>query len=293
MKSRRWVTAALAVTVAFSLISFLPVAIANHAGTNVMFIRGISNISNQCEYEWFDNDTATPGIQPVRDILGIPKPKMYANEGPRCRDGNPNLIGIQPVACSLERNTGTYHAPDQPSNNLLAGETGLEPPCRGDITASDIPGASGCVSLGSAGQSDCGINSSTWYYGYCGQTYGGAKDGIFTYGGQTWLIERMGFTRGRGAWEFSGRMHLTSDVNHKTTFRYYLAAAPDQTSQLLGCDVTHNITSVLFTGTVIVPAPPEPKAYRTEVGWHWCDDDFGPNHSTAAPFKAGTLGENC
>ncbi|MEO7804310.1 MAG: hypothetical protein ABIS18_08025 [Actinomycetota bacterium] len=270
MNKRNWKWMTLVVGAATSLLVSLPGAIATDGGTHVMYIRGISNISNQCEYEWVDADTAAPGIQPVRDELGIPQPKMDPVTGaPSCRDTNLSAAGIQPAPCTLKRNTGPYHPPDR-GNNLLAGETGLQPPCRGDISQTDVAGLTGCTSAGTSAVSDCGISGNTWFYGYCGQTYGGASGG-FSFGGQTWTINRMGFPRGRGAWEFSGKM-TSPTTGHDTTFRYYLGAAPDQPGQLLGCDGVGSLTSVTFTGTIIVPAPPV-RVIRTKPGWHWCTRD--------------------
>lgn len=258
--------------VAVVTIGIMPGAIAHDGGPHVMYIRGISNISNQCEYIWEDGNPNLAGIQPIRDSgSNIPKPVMFA-DGPHCRDADNNpLNGVQIVPCSIARNTGPYPPPDR-ERDLLQGEVGLKPPCKGDISASDVSGLTGCASLGTTFLSDCGINSPTWYYGYCGQTFGGAAGGTFTYGGQTFTINRMGFPRGRGIWEFNGVM--TASDGHQTTFRYYLGAAPDQPSQALGCDVTNNLTSIVFTGVVTVPAQ-GPRLFAAQPGWHWCDGTDG------------------
>lgn len=278
MNNRNWKWLTLVTVAATSLLASLPGAIATDGGTHVMYIRGISNISGQCEYEWVNVDTnpTIPGIQPERDELGIPRPVMDSVTGaPRCRDAS-SAPGLQIAPCSLRRNTGPYHLPNQPPN-LLAGEVGLNPPCRGDISQFDIPGLTGCTSVGTSGVSDCGISGTTWFYGYCGQTYGGASGG-FSYGGKTWTINRMGFPRGRGAWEFGGIM-TNPATGHTTTFRYYLAAAPDQPLQAAACDGVGDLTSVTFTGTILVPAP-QVRVIRTKPGYHWCTKD--PIVSTVA-----------
>lgn len=232
---------------------------ADHLPSHDMFVSGISTITSQCEYVPFLDSSNKPQL----DELGIPKPSTLP---PTCRK---DAAG-KDVSCALARNL-------QPTN--------INPPCAGSLSAVDITGPAGCVDPES-NNSDCGINTPTWYYGYCGQTYGGATGGTFKINGITYAIEKMGFTRGRGAWEFGGRMHKTGGPTIQ--FRMHLGAVPDKPDQLAGCDATHNITSVEFAGTLDIyngTTPVPPKIFRTSVGWHWCDDD--------QPFKSGTPGEGC
>ena len=245
-----------------STIGVVPGALAD-IPEHAMVVSGISSITKQCQYV-----AATPE---VKDELGVPKPSTLP---PTCQK-NPDGTD---KSCALARNTNP-----QP----------LYPPCAGVLSAIDISGPAGCVDPIS-NQSDCGIDTPTWYYGYCGQTYGGATGGSFRIDGKTYTIDRMGFTRGRGAWEFAGRIHLASG-GPSIPIRMHLAAAPNQPNQLAGCDVTLNISSVAFVGTLELNPATNVKTFRTSPGWHWCDDDFGPTAETrtVAPFKAGSPNENC
>lgn len=287
MTRRRVVALVAAVLSAFATTAMIPAQAENE---HVFWLKGTSVVTNQCEYEWYDSNASTAGIQPQRDSLGIPRAKLYPTAdlggpaGPRCATTR-NIPTVPLTDCKLARNLGEY--PGIAANA----------PCMGQISATDNQGISGCASVGVTGVAECGLISPTWYYGYCGQTYGGAQGGTWTFGGSSYRIDRMGFTRGRGVWEFGGRMRKlvnNSPSGLSIQFRYYLAALPDKPNELVTCDVPSvaPISSVTFFGTAVVPAT-GPKNFRTEVGWHWCDDDYGPNGSTGAPFKAGTPGENC
>lgn len=271
MKKRLIARLILATAMISSVAMFAP-AQATHTPVHQLHVSGISTILNMCEYV----EARDGAGNIIKDELGIPKPSTLP---PTCKT---NANGT-PVACALVRNTNPV--------------PGSKPACAGNLSANDDAFGVGCVDPLSPNQVQCSLRAPTWFYGYCGQTYGGASAGTYTIGGVAYTIERMGFTRGRGAWEFSGRM---VGAGQRKWFRMYLAAVPNQADQLAGCDVTHNITSVLFAGTMSIYSAPfthpgsmPPKTFRTSVGWHYCDDDFGPGGQVVAPFKAGTAGENC
>lgn len=244
---RRMSILAVAVGFSASLLVVAPVASADHLPVHVLHVAGASTFPTPCEYV-----RATPQVV---DDLGIPKPSTLP---PTCVDTNPFLTGIQQKDCELARNTF-------PVTTL--------PACAGNISAEDDASpilVLGCLDPLDPNAVQCEINAPTWFYGYCGQTYGGATSGTFKINGNTWNINRMGFTRGRGAWEFSGKITFGTQTQ---TFRMHLAAIPDQTNQLAGCDVSHNIRRITFGGTLTIPAPPV-KVFRTSAqGWHYCYAD--------------------
>ncbi|MCA1839128.1 MAG: hypothetical protein ABR507_11245 [Actinomycetota bacterium] len=274
MKDRLIGKLVLASMMVFSAVGFIPAAQASHTPVHILHVSGISTFPGQCEYV----EARDGAGNIIVDELGIPKPSTLP---PTCKT-IPNTNPPQIKGCHIVRNTNPV--------------PGSLPSCSGKISAEDSFGV-GCIDpMSSIVQ--CSLRAPTWFYGYCGQTYGGGDAGTFTINGADWTIERMGFVRGRGAWEFSGRMHLATNSGDKRNFRMQLAAAPDKPNQGGGCDVTHDIESIVFAGTMEiygVGAPMPPKTFRTTVGWHWCDDDFGPPGYpvNTAPFKTGTPGENC
>lgn len=242
--------------------------------THAMVFNGTTTIFAQCEYEW-----ASP-IE--RETANIPRPRMYS-DGPHCRDGSPNP-GVQPIPCSLARNTGIYPAPGTPGERDITkrdpakGETGLYPPCMGKLTASDNPGEQGCEDVGtnSSGpvRGSCNISTPGWFYGYCGQTFGGGEGGTLTTAdGKVWRIDRFGFARGPGTWEVSGKLSLASNPSTTSTYRNTVNAAPNKIpDQAVACEVGQGLTSIIFGGALVMPAPPV-KIVRPKAGWHWCADD--------------------
>lgn len=253
MKKKVLARIILATAMVFSVVGFVPGAMATHTPVHVLQVTGRSTFPGSCEYV-----KASPRVV---DELGIPKPAFGVDGKPQCmKDGSGAIMG-----CHIARNTNPI---------------GLYPPCAGNISASDF--ALGCLNpMGLPVQ--CELSSPTWFYGFCGQTYGGADGGSLTIGTTVYTIQRMGFTRGRGVWEFSGRLSGPSGTQ---SFRMHLSAAPDQPTQAAGCDLTNNIESIIFAGTVEIygqGVTPPPKTFRTSVGWHWCDWDL--------PFKAGSSTE--
>lgn len=252
------------------------------AGTHAFQVTGISRIQSQCEYEWVRG----PNNSPIRDELGIPQPK---NLPPKCRDADNNPgNGIQTVPCSLKRNLGPAK-PYWRAEDLTQAEVGLNQPCSGVLTASLLPGLQGCVDVeAETSQTGCDLDAPTWFYGYCGQTYGGdtASDGIgaaatMVINGKLWKFDKLGFTRGRGAWEFGARMYRGtswSTATDRATARFYLTAIPNpnEPANAAGCDGGPAVQSVQFQGTIVTPAPPV-KLFRTKPGWHPCADDPGFN----------------
>lgn len=243
------------------------------AGTHVFYVNGISRIQTQCEYEWKQVNG-----EPVRDELGIPQPSQLP---PKCRDADNNPgNGVQIIPCGIERNLGPYK-PYWRAADTTKGEVGLNPPCTGVLTASLLPGAQGCIDIEADTNSGCTLDAPTWYYGYCGQTYGGdtSTDGVgsnatMTINGTLWKFEKLGFTRGRGIWEFGAKMFQSANPANKATARFYLGAIPNpnEPANAAGCDGGPAVLSVEFFGTIITPAPPV-KVFRTKPGWHPCADD--------------------
>lgn len=253
---------------------------------------GTTSISSQCEYEW-ENPTAAT-IE--RDDVNIPRAKLYP-DGPHCRDTNASVPGIQAKSCSLARNTAAYPPPQRENNpDLTKGEVGLYPPCMGRLAASEIPGEVGCNAVGNTStgpvRGTCDIQTPGWFYGYCGQTYGGGNGGtIKTPDGKTWRIDRFGFARGRGTWEVSGKLTLLNGAGQPTstthTYRNSANAVPNNPNQAAACDVGQGLTSVAFAGTLVMPAPPV-KVIRTKPGWHWCTAD-----PVIGETISGTSGDGC
>ena len=269
----------LSMAMVVSVIGFVPGAQAHHAPVHQLHVSGISTILNMCEYVPMKDGAGNV----IKDELGISRPSTLPPTCVKNADGTDR-------SCDLVRN--------------LNPAPGAAPPCAGNLSANDDSFAVGCVDALSPSAVQCSLRAPTWFYGYCGQTYGGASSGTYTIGGVPYTIEKMGFTRGRGAWEFSGRMNSGTGESTRRWFRMYLAAVPDKTDQTAGCDVTKNIKSVLFAGTMTIygspfayPATMPVKMFRTSPGWHYCDDDFGPGGTvttpTATTFKAGALGDNC
>lgn len=238
---------------------------AHPAADRVMYLDGTSNISGYCQYEW-----KKVGNNPVRDELGIPQPAFLPSDTQpsMCRDGNPNVAGIQIVPCKLQRNLGTY-PPYWRGADVTQAEVGLNPPCAGQISANtDLLG--GCLDA-TTGDTTCRINAPTWFYGYCGQTYGGATGGTLRFQGEDWTIDRMGFPRGRGAWEFSGKISRAGHAPSK--IRFYFAAAPSKPEEAAACDIGGNLSQITFNGIAIVSTNLPARVVRTRPGWHFCADD--------------------
>jgi hypothetical protein len=245
------------------------------AGTHVFYVNGISTIQSQCQYVW-----KQVGTNPVRDELGIPQP---ATLPPSCRDGNPAQPGIQPVPCNIKRNLGPYPPPWRPADPVQ-GEVGLNAPCSGVLTAHLLPAEQGCVDGEADTNYSCDLDAPTWFYGFCGQTYGGdtITDGVgsnatMRINGALWKFEKLGFARGRGVWEFGAKIFQGASpgtATNRDTARFYFGAIPNpnEPANAAGCDGGPAVLSVEFFGTIIIPAPPV-KAFRTKPGWHPCADD--------------------
>lgn len=284
---------ALIVGTVFTVLGMMP-NMANASPSDdvwsISFV-GTTSISGQCEYEWLNPTAATIS----RDDVNIPQPVMYP-DGPHCRDTNLNVAGIQAKSCSLARNTAPYPPPQRENNpDLTKGEVGLYPPCMGRLNASELPGEVGCNGLGVVAsgpiRGTCDIQTPGWFYGYCGQTYGGGNGGsIKTPDGKTWRIDRFGFARGRGTWEVSGKLTLMNGATPTSTthtYRNTANAVPNNPDQAAACDVGQGLTSVAFAGTLVMPAPPV-KVIRTRPGWHWCTVD--PVHQDVTPPAVSTDG---
>lgn len=233
---------------------------AHPAGEHVMYLDGTSNITGYCQYEW-----KMVGNQPVRDDLGIPQPSVLP---PVCRDTQPGTPGVQIAPCRLQRNLGPHPPYWRPMDPAQA-EVGLNPPCAGQISANtDLLG--GCVDA-TTGDTTCRINAPTWFYGYCGQTYGGAVGGTLRFQNEDWTIDKMGFPRGRGAWEFSGKISRAGHAPSK--IRFYFAAAPSKADEAAACDVGGNLSQITFNGIAIVSNQLPARVIRTKPDWHFCTQD--------------------
>ena len=89
--------------------------------------------------------------------------------------------------------------------------------------------------------------------------------------GQTWTIDRMGFPRGRGAWEFSGKLSHASGGTSK--LRFYFAAAPNKPEEAAACDTGGYLSQITFNGIAIISNQLPVRVIRTKPGWHFCADD--------------------
>lgn len=253
---RRVVTQVLAAAMTLVALLVPNASQAATAGDHVMYIDGTSTITGYCQYVW-----KTPV---ERDELGIPKPSMLP---PTCQTDNPATPRNE-ARCTLQRNLGPY--PPNGSPNPVTGEVGLNPPCAGQISASTDTTPGSCLDA-TNGDTTCRINAPTWFYGYCGQTYGGAIGGSLKFQGQTWTIDRMGFPRGRGAWEFSGKISHSTGGTSK--IRFYFAAAPNKPEESAACDTGGNLSQITFNGIAIVGTRLPVRVIRTKPGWHFCADD--------------------
>jgi hypothetical protein len=263
----------LVVGALFGAVFIAPQAALSDAGAHVTWVNGLSVIQpGSCEYEWKKDANG----EPIRDELGIPQPTTLP---PTCRDGSP-APGLQTVGCNLKRNLGPYK-PYWRNGDATKGEVGLNPPCSGVLSA-DIQAAFpvGCADVNTQGTPPsnllCDLIAPTWFYGFCAQTYGGADSGSIKLSGntKTWAIDRLGFPRGRGVWEFSVKAHESGNASNTQVFRFYLDALPNPTEpgNAAGCDGGSPIHSVEFFG--FVESPPAPvKVFRTKPGWHFCADD--------------------
>lgn len=269
---------AVFISAVYVMLGVVPMpATAVGTDSHAIVFNGTTSIFQQCEYEW-----KLSGGEPERDDANIPRPVMYA-DGPHCRDANPSLPGVQPKSCSLARNTGPYPPPSRANNpDLTKGEVGLYPPCMGKLSASDNPGEAGCLDVGVSASGapisgTCNISTPGWFYGYCGQTYGGGENGrLTTADGKVWKILRLGFARGRGTWEVSGKIRQLVGGNETgpvILYRNTVNAAPNQPDQLAACEVGQGLSSIIFGGVLVIPAPPN-KIVRPRAGWHWCAQDF-------------------
>ncbi|MGH2829891.1 MAG: hypothetical protein ACRDJM_05360 [Actinomycetota bacterium] len=319
-RSRRFgLLLAVAATAATTLGGGARMAVAD-AGTRVIYVYGLSTIqtgqNGQCQYEWKKVNN-----NPVRDQLGIPQPSQIP---PKCRDADANPgNGVQPVPCNLKRNLGSYpppwRAPDLAQGEVAPTDVdgtgplppvGPNPPCVGVLTATTLGAPpQACIDMGTGLNIFCELNAPTWFYGYCGQTYGGdtSADGIggaaiLKFGTETWNITKLGFARGRGVWEFGARLVRGSNT---AVARFYLAAIPNpsQPGNAAGCDGGAPILSVNFFGTItvipdVVGNPLPPKAFRTAPLWHPCADDpmWNTTYQGVGPLTPGPAGwtpENC
>jgi len=177
--------------------------------------------------------------------------------------GTTHVFWLQGVS-SIQSQRAYVHAPSNEADELGIFKPSTLPP------TPTLPGNQGCTEVGNP-LGECSFSGGrTWYYGFCGQTYGGAYDITFTFSGQTWHIDRMGFPRGRGAWEFNGKMTRV-DGPGTAFIRLYLASVPNNPDEVAACDLTHNITSIYFQGMAMVTRTQQPRALAGKPGWHWCD----------------------
>lgn len=255
MRGKR--VALIAGSLAAILLGLIPQGAVADVGNHVMYILGRSTVLGQpCQYVWADSNPSQAGIQADRDQLGIPRPSTLP---PTC-DKNPNGT-IK--TCNLRRNLGEY--PSIPTS---------VPPCSGNLSASD---SGGCFVATIPGGT-CDLVAPTWFYGYCGQTYGGESNGQLTIAGVTWTMDDFGFPRGRGIWEFNGRLTRGTEKGY---MRLYLAAAPDQPTQAASCDGIGALSSIYFTGTIITSPTPLPRAFTPQASnppgghWNYCDGSGG------------------
>lgn len=221
---------------------------AEDVGTHVFWLQGISTIQQQFTYVPASPrvlDEAAPGA----GTPGILKPSTLP----------PTLTK---TTCSLARNTN-------PAVPVTA--------CAGILTHATLPGPQGCTESTNPTAACSFSGGSTWYYGYCGQTYGGVKDVQFQFGGQTWRIDRAGFPRLRGVGEFNGKMtRLSPAPQIQAKLRMYISAVPNNPDEAAGCELTHNLSSIYFQGVAIVYGGDAlPRAISPAPGWHWCDGTDG------------------
>lgn len=290
---------------------------------HLLAFSGISTLGSGCEYEWHDGNTATSQIEPVRDDVNIPRPKMsivgYTDpatgqarswlSAPTCRDGNGSANSGTPVVpCFLTSNTGAYPPYNPVTGQTLsraANEIGLYPPCYfPTVTSSDLAGEQGCQDVwvradGTAGRGPCNINTPSWLYGYCSQTIGGAEGGSLLLGdGSRWRIDRLGFSRGRGTWEVSGRLTLLdaggAPTNQHTVYRNFVNGVVNRPEQAAGCVANTVVSSVYIAGVYLQSGWPV-KVLRPRPGFHWCADDpvLQPLTNALFPPVPGTSLEGC
>lgn len=250
MRRKKLAAASLMAFAAFAMTGEPGVGSAAGAGTHVLYINGISTFGATYQYQW------APG--PVRDGGGIPQPTKL-----------PPVPRASGPGCDLQYNTGPYPA-DPAHPDLTKGEVGINPPCAGTLSATSVAGPQGCVDA-SDPTSQCSLNAPTWFYGFCGQTYGGDTGGLIHFGGKDWTIQRMGFPAGQSdTWEFNGRIANGSD---KAYIRFYFTAYPNKLpDQGAGCAIPPHATSIEFVGTIVVSDNAMPRAYpQSSPGWYYCD----------------------
>lgn len=263
MRLRRLFTGIL---VSMLIVGVSPSAIAEDPIERIIEYRGASDfVGDSCEYVWADTDPDQPGIQPDVDAVGIPRPSTLP---PTCKKDSNNEV----ITCHLARNIG----PADPEQKYY-------PPCAGNLSAVSEPSLSGCTEHGTESTGLCTISTPAWFYGFCGQTYGGGSGGTYTDStGKVWGFERLGFPRGRGFWEISQILTevVGFDANgdpilgeESVVVRGYTLASIRHAHEAAGCDLNTGLSAIIFAGSAIWPAqeriiPPQP-------GWHWCDGTDG------------------
>lgn len=247
---RRRLIAAAAVAAVALPIALIPGGASASHGRHEFWILGESTIQNQHEYVWASPTEWDNGPSGTA-AFGIPRPSTLP----------PTHLTSQP--CDIARNTGPL---------------GLNPPCAGTLTHTTLAGNQGCTEITNPAAPCSFTGGSTWYYGFCGQTYGGASGIIFQFSGETWQIDKMGFRRpSGGVWEFNGKMTRLSPSPSQTGYiQMYLTAIPNKADEAGACDLTHNLTSIYFQGRAIVTTTPQQKLFAPKPGgWYWCDGTDG------------------
>ncbi|MFN2643201.1 MAG: hypothetical protein ABR548_15150 [Actinomycetota bacterium] len=236
-------------------------ATAAGVGTHQFAIRGISEVQNQYQYV-----PATPFEcdRPVDASLcnaafGIPKPSTLP---PTPKSGS--------NACSIGRNLGPLNPGPVPGHPMV--------PCAGKLTHN----STACLEFDNPAAGCSFTGGDTWFYGFCGQTYGGAENITFHFGGKDYLITRMGFTRpAAGVWEFTGKMYQSLPLNTSVTgyIRLYLAAVPTvagyPANNGAGCELG-GLQAIDWQGSLTTSDTPLPFiTAQPKPGWHWCTGSDG------------------
>ncbi|MHB8511151.1 MAG: hypothetical protein ACYDCC_03125 [Actinomycetota bacterium] len=195
----------------------------------------------------------------VTDGSGIHRPSGFSST-----TGQPLASGKG--FCNLVWDTGGLLTHE--CAGLLTADTGLT----GDVCVGD-------TDPNPVGSGSCRLRATTWFYGYCGDTYGGDPNGggTFFWNGQLWTIARLGFPAGQSdTWEFNGLLTRGANTMY---MRLYLTAAPNKLGEQAGCGSflgAPPATSITFAGTVILSDQPLPRAYSnlsgaSGTGWYSCD----------------------
>lgn len=252
-------------------------------GEHVFQIAGESTVSDFFEYVQAapfecDRSTTAPISDPAlcRAAFGIPKPALNAAKKPY--EAVPGS-----TVCDIARNLGPL-GPNFAGNKYVS--------CAGSLTHTTHLGPHGCNEVTNAVDAvkvpfnpselaePCSFTGgSTWFYGFCGQTYGGAENILFRFGGSDHVIKRMGFTRpGAGVWEFNGILTKGSAAGATDGYvKLYLSAIPNplDPGRAAACEqLMPNIEKVWWQGTAIVSDSPlllTGTIAAKKPGWHWCD----------------------